>query len=323
MSSPRLNSRGLSEGELNMADVKSNKKSNRVGGGDIRLYSRVGSRELLRRMSIIGGGAVVGGMLLGSLACGAQMAAPTVVPTSGPGETVSPDDPRIEAGPVEFAAAAGTMMGYLARPKEGGPNPAVLVIHENRGMQPHFPDVTRRYALQGYTALSVDLLSRKGGTGAFADSDQARDALREIARGDFLIDLNASVDYLQTLSHVRPDRIGVTGFCFGGGLTWLMSVRNQEIAAAAPFYGSAPPLDEVPNLNVPVLGIYGGDDQRINSGVPDLEAALQQHGKDYRVITYPGAGHAFFNDTGQRYHQGAANAAWQEVLGWFAKHLKS
>ena len=310
-------------------------KSNGVAGGDAWLNTPVYRREFLRRMAIIGGGAVVGGTLLSGLACGAETPTATMVPdptvaptpmaipTPGPGETVSPDDPRIEAGPVEFTTAATTVMGYLSRPKGDGPHPSVLVIHENRGMQPHFPDITRRYALQGYTALSVDLLSRKGGTAAFADSNQARDALREITQDDFMADLNASVDYLQSLPYVRADRIGVTGFCFGGGLTWLMSVRNSEIAAAVPFYGSAPPLDEVPNLNAPVLGIYGGDDQRINSGVPELEAALQQNGKVYRVITYPGAGHAFFNDTGQRYHQEAATAAWQETLGWFDEHLKS
>ena len=301
-----------------------NVKDDTVGEGNPWLNIQVDRREFLRRMAIIGGGALAGGTLLSSLACDVETpTSPTVVPTPGLGERVSPQDPRIEAGPVEFATAATTMMGYLSRPKEGGPNPTVLVIHENRGMQPHFPDIARRYALEGYTALSVDLLSRKGGTGAFADSDQARDALREIARDDFIADLNASVDYLQTLSHVNGDRIGVTGFCFGGGLTWLMSVRNPKIAAAAPFYGSAPPLDEVPNLNAPVLGIYVGDDERINSGVPELEAALQQNGKNYRVITYPGTRHAFFNDTGQRYHQEAATAAWQEALGWFDEHLKS
>ena len=294
-----------------------------VGGGDIWFSSRVDRREFLRRMAIVAGGAVVAGTLLSGLACGTEGPTPVAISTPQAGETVSPDDPRIEAGPVEFATAAATMMGYLSRPKAGGPNPAILVIHENRGMQPHFPDVTRRYALEGYTALSIDLLSRKGGTGVFADSNQAREALREITPDEFLADLDASVDYLQTLSHIRPDRIGVMGFCFGGGLTWLMAVRNPKIAAAAPFYGSAPPLYEVPNLNVPVLGIYGGDDNRINSGVPGLEAALQGNGKDYRVITYPGAGHAFFNDTGQRYHREAATAAWQETLGWFDEHLKS
>ena len=289
----------------------------------VRLDVRIDRRDFLRRMAIVGGGVLVAGTFLGGLGCDSNNPEPVAVPTPGTGETVSPEDPRIEAGPVEFSAAAGTVMGYLSRPREGGPNPAVLVIHENRGMQPHFPDIARRYALQGYTALSVDLLSRKGGTGAFADSGQARNALREIAQDDFVADLNDSIDYLQTLSHVRPDRIGVTGFCFGGGLTWLMSVRNAEVAAAVPFYGSAPPLDEVPNLRAPVLGIYAGDDDRINSGLPDLEAALRQNDKTYQVISYPGTGHAFFNDTGQRYHQEAATAAWQETLGWFDKHLKS
>ena len=296
---------------------------NRIETWDTWLSDEVGRREFLRRMVIVGGGAVAAGGLIGGLACSVATPTPVGVPTPGPGEAVSPDDPRIEAGPVEFATAATTMMGYLSRPIEGGPNPAVLIIHENRGMQPHFPDITRRYALEGYTALSVDLLSRSGGAGAFADSDQARNALREISPDDLMADLNASVDYLQTLSHVRADRIGVTGFCFGGGLTWLMSVRNSKIAAAAPFYGPAPPLDEAPNLKAPVLGIYAGDDARINAGVPDLEEALKQNGKDYRFITYPGAGHAFFNDTGRRYNAEAAGAAWQEVLGWFDEHLKS
>ena len=280
-------------------------------------------REFLRRLAILGGCAVVGGTLLSHLACAAEDPTPVPAPALGPGETVSPDDPRIEAGPVEFGTAAATIKGYLARPREGGPYPAVLVIHENRGMQPHFPDVARRYAVEGYTAFSVDLLSRRGGTGDFTDSNQARDALRGIAQEDFVADLDASVDYLQGLSHVRPDRVGVTGFCFGGGLTWLLSVRNPEISAAVPYYGSAPPLDEVPNLNAPVLGIYAADDDRINSGVPGLEAALQEHGKAYQVISYPGTRHAFFNDTGQRYHQEAAAAAWQETLGWFDQHLKS
>ena len=297
--------------------------SNGVGEIDTWLNVRVDRREFHRRVAIAGGGVLVAGTFLGGLGCGSASPEPAAVSTPGAGEMVSPDDPRIEVGPVAFTAAAGTVMGYLSRPREGGPNPAVLVIHENRGMQPHFPDITRRYALQGYTALSVDLLSRKGGTGAFADSDQARDALRGIARDDFVADLNASVDYLQTLSHVRADRVGVTGFCFGGGLTWLLSVRNAEIAAAVPFYGSAPLLDEVPNLSAPVLGIYAGDDERINTGIPDLEAALQQNGKTYRVISYPGTRHAFFNDTGQRYHQEAATVAWQETLGWFDEHLKS
>lgn len=298
------------------------------------LTGKVDRREFLRRMALVGGGSVVGMSLLGNLACGAAATptpAPTATPTtsptdtptptSEPGVTVDPNDPRIEAGPVEFSAAAGALMGYLSRPSQGGPNPAVLVIHENRGMLPHFPDVTRRLALEGYTALAIDLLSRQGGTDTFADSDAARDALGEITEEQFMEDLNASVEYLQGLPHVRPERVGTMGFCFGGGMVWLLSVRNSAIQAAAPFYGSAPPLEEVPSLNAAVLGIYAGNDDRINAGVPDLEAALMEHEKQYEFITYPGVDHAFFNDTGQRYAPEAAEQAWAKTLSWFEQHL--
>jgi carboxymethylenebutenolidase len=300
------------------------------------LTGKVDRRELLRRMALLGGGSVVGMSLLGNLACGAA-ATPTIAPTATPtpaptdtptpslesGVTVDPNDPRIEAGPVEFSTTAGTLMGYLSRPSQGGPNPAVLVIHENRGLLPHFSDVTRRLALEGYTALAIDLLSRDGGTDSFADSDAARDALGEISDEQFMEDLNASIKYLQGLSHVRPDRVGAMGFCFGGGMVWLLSVRNSAIRAAAPFYGSAPSLEEVPNLNAAVLGIYAGNDDRINAGVPDLEAALMEHQKQYEFITYPGVDHAFFNDTRERYAPEAAEQAWAETLGWFEQHLMS
>jgi len=308
---------------------------NNLSGNPLDKYltGKLARREFLRRMALMGGGAVVGATLLGSLACETATPTPTAtllpsntppaVPEAAPGTTVDPNDPRIETGPVEFTTAAGSMLGYLSRPREEGPNPAILVIHENRGLQPHFPDLTRRFALEGYTALAVDLLSRKGGTGNFPDSDQARDALGQITQDEFMADLNASVDYLQTMSHVQADRIGVTGFCFGGGLTWLMAVRNPEIAAAVPFYGSAPPLDEVPNLNVPVLGIYAGNDTRIGEGIPGLEAALTQQNKQYQLISYPGAEHGFFNDTGTRYHREAADQAWTAALGLLGEHLKN
>jgi carboxymethylenebutenolidase len=288
---------------------------------------RTTRREFLRRLAIIGGGSVVGLTLLGDLACTPQAAAPTLTPTPEAtpspedGVTVSPDDPRIEAGPVEFPGEGGTILGYLSRPAAEGPHPAVLVIHENRGLLPHFPDITRRLAVEGYTALAIDLLSRAGGTENFASSDQARDALGEIPREQLMADLNAGVDYLQSLPSVRPERVGVIGFCFGGGLTWLLAVRNPEIQAAVPFYGSAPPLEEVPNLNAAVLGIYAGNDTRINEGVPELEAALMEHQKEHDFITYPGADHAFFNDTGERYNPEAASQAWNETLAWFDQHL--
>ena len=136
-------------------------------------------------------------------------------------------------------------------------------------------------------------------------------------------DLNASVDYLRSLPYVQSDRLGVIGFCFGGAMTWLLAVRNAHIRAAVPFYGSAPPLDEVPNLTAPVLGIYAGNDARINAGIPELEDALQEHQKQYEFITYPDSDHAFFNDTAPRYQPQAAQEAWSEALAWFEQHLMS
>jgi carboxymethylenebutenolidase len=247
---------------------------------------------------------------------------PTATPTPEAGVTVRPDDPSLEAGRVEFPSDGVTLLGYQARPKGPGPFPAVLVIHENRGLLPHFPDVARRLAQAGYVALALDMASREGGTAKFTDPAQVSAALGRAPQARLVEDMNGGVRYLQSLPSVRRDRIGAMGFCFGGGMVWLLSVRNPEVKAAVPFYGSRPPLEEVPNLRAAVLGIYGGEDRFINPGVPELEAALKQHNKSYRLITYPGAGHAFFNDTGRSYHPEAAAAAWRETLRWLDLHLK-
>ena len=199
----------------------------------------------------------------------------------------------------------------------------MLVIHENRGMLPHFPDVARRLAVEGYAALAVDMLSREGGTGTFASTDAARDALRKIERDQIVGDADAGVAYLQAQDFVRREWVGVMGFCFGGSITWLLAVRNPEVKAAMPFYGSAPPLDEIPNMNIPVLGIYAGEGQRIGAGVPDLEADLKVNNKTCRFQTFARVNHAFFNDTGRRYHPEAAGGAWRETLAWFETHLMS
>jgi carboxymethylenebutenolidase len=295
--------------------------------------------EYLRRVALITGGAVVALSLVGALACGGAASTapaapvavatptptptpePTPTPTPGPGETVAPHDPRIEAGPVQFQAAGATILGYLSRPAAPGPHAAMLVIHENRGILPHFPDVTRRLATEGYVTLTIDLVSREGGT-ATLGADGARTALREIPQDQFLADMKAAVDYLQDLPTILGDRIGVIGFCFGGGMVWLLAASNPEIRAAVLFYGRAPDLEAMASLNASVLGIFGAEDSRINAGAPDLEAALKQHGKDYKFVTYEGASHAFFNDTGRRYHPEAAEGAWQETLAFLGEQLK-
>ncbi|MBM4406463.1 MAG: dienelactone hydrolase family protein [Chloroflexi bacterium] len=248
--------------------------------------------------------------------------APTTAPSTG-AVSVSPNDPAIEAGAVSFKNADVTLLGYLARPKAAGQYPAVLVIHENRGMLDHFQDVARRFAKEGYVALALDLVSREGGTANVTDAARIQAALGNANTARLVEDMNGGVKYLQSLSYVRADRVGAMGFCFGGGMVWLLCARNPDIKAAAPFYGSGPPAGEVANIRAAVLGVYGGTDARINAGIPQLETALKDGGKTYKMNVYQGAGHAFFNDTGGAYNPTAAATAWKDTLDWFRQYLRS
>ncbi len=297
--------------------MKASQPTQSTGLADSLLNGGLSRRAFLGRLALVAGGSVV------ALACGpGATAVPTrsPIPTTEPSPTAEPL-PMIEAGPVEFLANGGNLLGYLSRPTAPGPHPGVLVVHENRGLLPHFADVTRRLAAEGYVALAVDMLSRQGGTDSFPDTDAMRRALSAIPTSQIVEDGNAGVQYLQSQPYVTGNRVGTMGFCFGGSIVWLMAVGNPELRAAVPFYGSAPPLNQVPNLQVPVLGIYAEQDSRINAGVPGLEAALEASGKSYKFVTYPGANHAFFNDTGSRYRPQAAGEAWLETLAWFEDHL--
>ncbi len=293
------------------------------------LSGQVDRREFIRRAALVTGGSILSFSLLGSLACQQEELKETAVleavPTHapGPGETVSPTDPRIEAGPVEFQGEDATLMGYLARPKSEGPHPTVLVLHENTGMLPHFPDVARRLALEGYVALALDLLGRHGGTASFADIDAAKTAQGAMSEQQTVSDMNAAVDYMRGLSGIRPDRVGVIGFCRGGTNSMLLAVRNLNIRAAVPFYGSNPPLEELARTNAAILNIIPSEDAKRVAMAPELEAAMQQYGKVYKGVTYQGAKHSFFNDQKEsRYHPQAAGEDWQETLGWLQQHLK-
>jgi len=296
-----------------------------VETSDRLLSGGLSRRAFLSRLGLIAGGAAV------ALACGSEATAITPTATTLPSPTAKPTvedtaaastgDDSIEFGLVEFQAGGDTLLGYLSRPTLPGPHPAIVVVHENRGLLPHFEDVTRRYAREGYVALAIDMLSREGGAGSFADSSAMLTALRSVPTDQVVGDGNAAVRFLQEQPYVLRDRVGATGFCFGGGIVWLMAVSNPELRAVVPFYGSAPPLEDVPNLQAAVLGIYAGQDDRINSGKSALEDALIAEGKEHKFVTYPGAGHAFFNDTGSRYHPQAAEAAWTETLDWFEDHL--
>jgi carboxymethylenebutenolidase len=244
-------------------------------------------------------------------------------PTVAPGVRVPPDDPAITAADVSFPSDNVNVLAYLARPKgdDLGPFPAVLVCHENRGLIDYPKDVTRRLAKAGYVALAVDLLSAQGGTDKVSDPAQIPGILGNTPPEQFIAYFQAAVPYLESFSYVRKARIGMVGFCFGGGITWRTITKTPQILAAVPFYGPNPPLEDVPGIQAAVLAIYGELDQRITSGAADIEAAMNKNGKVFEKIIYPGAAHAFHNDTGANYYPAAAQDAWAKTLAWFTKYL--
>lgn len=211
--------------------------------------------------------------------------------TNAPQPTATPSG-EIKAQDVQFASDGTTLLGYLAEPAGDGPYPIVLVCHENRGLTDHIKDVTRRFAQAGYAALAVDLLSRQGGTAANDDSS-IPGLLSNMPQDQFVLDFTSGLRYVQQQPGVQADRVGMVGFCFGGGVTWRVAVGLPELRAAVPFYGPPPSVDEVSKINAAVLAIYAGRDQRITSTAATMEAAMLQNGKTFEKVIYPDADHAF------------------------------
>src|SRR5512133_189531 len=277
-------------------------------------------REALRRLTLLGLSVSSATALLA--ACGdgggeqpaASAAATPAAATTTPGSTASTKPGE----PVRFAGPAGELQGAWADASD--PQGAVLVIHENRGLTPHFFDLVGRFANAGYSALCVDLLSAQGGTGSLQDPADAPTTLANTPPEQLVADLKAGIDELKR--RVPDAKVGVVGFCFGGGMTWnLLQAGEQRLAAAVPFYGPAPENPDFSKAKAAVLAIYGEQDERVNATRERAEAALKAAGLTYEVRIYPGAGHAFFNDTGPRYNAEAAQQAYREVLAWFGQHL--
>ncbi len=263
--------------------------------------------------------------------------AATAVPptaTPRPANTPIPDDrrvaatdPAIRAEAITFPNGSETIMGYLARPSQGsGPWPAVLVCHENRDLTAHIEDVVRRFAKSGYVALGVDLLSRAGGTKAVTDDTQIPGLLTQNVQptrhvGDF----QAGLAYLKTQAFVAKDKFAMTGYCFGGGMTWLTASMTPDLKAIAPHYGPTPADAKVAaNIKAQVLGVYASTDPNLNARIPELEAALKEGKVTYEMKLYPDSQHAFHNDTNaDRFQPAAAKAAWTDTLALFDKVLKS
>jgi carboxymethylenebutenolidase len=274
-------------------------------------------REALRRLALLGLGLTGASALLA--ACGGdeddtgQPAPTTAAPTTTAGAGA-----QGRAELVRFRGPAGELQAAWAAADAA--KGAVLVIHENRGLTPHFYDVVGRLANEGYSALCVDLLSDRGGTAALSDPAAAPAALGEAPLERLLADLRAGIDELER--RVAGRRVAVVGFCFGGGMAWnLLHAGEARLAAVVPFYGPAPENPDFRRARAAVLGVYAELDSRVNASRERARAALEAAGLTHEIRTFAGADHAFFNDTGQRYNERATREAYAALLAWFDRHL--
>ena len=266
-------------------------------------------REFLDRAAKFTVGGITAAALLESLS-----------PNYAHAKQVDESDPRIEGAFIDYASpdGHGTIRGYLVRPAAGGKRGSVVVVHENRGLNPYIEDVARRVAIAGFTALAPDGLTPLGGYPGTDDEGKAMQ--RTLDRGKLREDFIAAFGRLKS----DPDsngKVGVVGFCFGGGVCNAMAVRLPDLAASVPFYGRQAKAEDVPKIQAPLLLHYAGLDQRVNKGWPDYEAALKAHGKDYTAHLYPGVNHGFHNDTTPRYDAASAELAWTRTVEFFNANL--
>jgi carboxymethylenebutenolidase len=289
-------------------------------------------RDMMRRvLHIVGGVAATATILtqLGVQPASAQEGTPAPRPTpTGPRstESVAEDDPAITASDITFAGLDGAeLLAYQAMPASGdGPFPVVLICHANRGLTEHFRDITRRWAKQGYVATTIDLVSREGGTANIADDAEIPALLSDDTKLQRHVDdFKAAAAHYGTQPFADPSRLGMTGFCFGGGITWRCATHLPELDAAAPYYRPPPPLADVPNIQAAVLGVYSDDpDDFANEGRDELIAALEEAGVTFQLNIYPDTQHGFHDDTGQRWNEEQALQAWSDTVVWFETYVK-
>lgn len=235
--------------------------------------------------------------------------------------TVPTDDRRLDIGRTTYLGATGEIKAYMVRPKGAAKLPAVIVIHENRGLNAHIEDVTRRVALEGFFALAPDLLSPLGGTPA--DEDAARDMIGKLDRKLMVQNAVSAVPFFK--KHANGNgKVGVVGFCWGGSPAGQVAVDAPDLDAAVVYYGQQPNASEVEKIRAPLLLHYASLDARINAGIPAFVDALKKANKNYAMYMYEGANHAFNNDTSEvRYHKQAAEQAWSRTIAFFKENLKA
>jgi len=239
--------------------------------------------------------------------------------------TVSPNDPDILTHNIEYKGKAGPVFGYLARPVKAGKYPGIIVIHENQGLNDHIRDVTGRLAKEGYVALAPDFLSRQGGTAKVNPKGGGISNIRETTPWQNVVeDVASGFAYLNVLPDVRGDKHGLVGFCWGGEMTFAAATQIPTLDAAVVYYGRSPNPELMKNIKAPVMAHYGEKDPGVNKGIPETVDAMKKYNKVYDHRIYPGAQHAFNNDTNkERYDAAAAQEAWGRTLEFFKKHLKA
>jgi len=278
---------------------------------DEYVHSAMGRREFMNRLKIY----AAAGM-------SASAIANFLLPDYAKATQIDPKDPRLHSEYIEYTSSkgAGTMKGLLSRPKKSDTKlPGVVVIHENRGLNPYIEDVARRVGIENFIALAPDALTPFGGYPG--SDDEGRELQSKRNRDEMIEDFIAAYYYL--LTHPEcSGRIGVVGFCFGGGMANQLAVRLPDLNASVPFYGSAPDNEQVPKIQAPLLLHFAELDTRVNASWPDYEAALKANKKEYTAYIYPGVNHGFHNDTTPRYDKEAAELAWKRTIEFFNKHLK-
>ena len=277
---------------------------------DKYVHGDIDRRGFLERAARYAVGGMTASMLLDALS-----------PKFAEAQQIPKDDARLKASTVEFSSprGQGKMRGYLVRPaKASGKLPGVLVVHENRGLNPHIEDIARRIALDGFMAFAPDALAPLGGYPG--DEDKARELFGKLDPEKVREDFVAAAEWLKS----RPDctgKIGVVGFCVGGGIANMLATRLPDLSAAVPFYGAQPKAEEVAKIKAPLLIHYAEHDDRIDAGIPAFEAALKANHVRYQLFTYPGTQHGFNNDTTPRYDKAAAQLAWQRTIDFLKKNL--
>ncbi|RAW02328.1 dienelactone hydrolase family protein [Pseudochryseolinea flava] len=274
-------------------------------------HNRIERREFVKQLSTY----AVGGLTLASLMS-------FLMPDYKGQIQIQNDDPRLKSETISYSSpkGGGTIKALLSKPADAkGKLGGIVVVHENRGLNPHIADVARRAALAGFISIAPDALTPLGGYPG--NDDQGRELQSKRDRNEMLEDFIAAYDYLKTHKDCNG-KVGVVGFCFGGWISNMMATRIPTLAAAVPFYGGQPATEDVPKINAPLLLHYAALDTRVNEGWPAYEAALKENKKDYVAHMYANANHGFHNDTTPRYDKTAAELAWQRTVDFFKDKLK-